>query len=305
MEYINELVSTGDLEKAKKIIFESEQRGIKICTWYDGEYPLHIINDPPPIIYLAGTIPDPLRHPYIAIVGSRKPTPYGRQMTENIVRDLMPYSPTIVSGLAYGIDAIAHGAAIKYGMPTVAILGSGIDSIYPTANRHLADEISAVGAVVSEFPWGTPPLRHNFPMRNRVISGLSRGVVVVEALIKSGSLITARWAADQSREVFAVPGNVGHGMSSGTNMLIKEGAHLLESGLEIAQVLGLQKTATSGEIKNNPGHLEADNDITLALREYLESGENDLEKLIETTGLGVSELLPMITEAELYYKTGR
>lgn len=299
--FINELCLKNRPEEYEKIILEAEKRGIEIITWYDEEYPFTLFKDPPPVIYVKGSLPERLFNPYIAFVGARKATAYGRESTRELIAGLKKFGVTIVSGLAYGIDAYAHEAAIKNGLSTVAVMGCGIDKIYPAANRELADGVALNGAIISEFPWGTPPLKHNFPLRNRVISGLSRAVVVVEAIIRSGSLITARWAADQGREVFAVPGNIGRAMSSGTNALIKDGAHLVESGEEIAQVLGLEESATS-EIKKSSGQDDGYNDIKLALTQFLRSGGNNLEKLIEETGLSVQELLPLITEAELSKK---
>lgn len=303
-EYILGYISEKDIEAAEKILKVCERQGIKIVTWFDEGYPLHMIDSPPPLVFIRGKLPDPLRNPYVAIVGSRKATEYGKEMTAKIARDLIPYEATVVSGLAYGIDAAAHRAAIECGLPTVAILGCGINYIYPARHEKLADVISTTGAVISEFPWGTPPLRHNFPLRNRVISGLAKAVVVVEAEIKSGSLITARWAADQGREVFAVPGNVGRAMSSGTNLLIKEGAHLVEDGSDIAGVLGLKKQIISGELEKNSGQEPGDDDIKRAIVDFVKSGENNLENLVGQTGLSVQELLPLITEAEIAHKTG-
>jgi DNA processing protein len=283
-----------DLEYAAEIERKCAERQIGIMTWDDANYPLREVQEPPPVMFIRGKLPDPLAHPYIAVVGSRKATPYGREMAERIVTDLAPFGAAIVSGLAYGIDGAAHRAALQCGIPTVAVVGCGIDYPYPEGHLDLAAAISETGAVVSEFPFGTPPLKHNFPLRNRVISGLSLAVVVVEAEKRSGSLITARWAAEQGREVFAVPGNAGRATSSGANLLIKEGAHLVENGGEIAETLGLAKKE-----QKNSGHHEKVNVIKLAIVDFLKGGERNIEKLSEETGLKAEELLPLITEVEL------
>ncbi len=264
------------------------------------ESPYFQIIDPPPILFVRGRLPDPAENPYIAFVGARKATRYGREMTERFINDLKPYRPTIVSGLAYGIDYESHVAALKHGCPTIAVLGCGIDDPYPRGHLSLRDEIvKKGGAVISEFPWGTPPLHYNFPLRNRLISGLSRGVVVIEARIRSGSLITARWAGDGGREVFALPGSVGLAMSEGTNHLIKEGAHLTERGEEIADILGLKKAVVKGTLEKNSGHGPSDDDIKRSILRFMRSGGNDWGFLAKETGLTIQELLQRKTEIEL------
>lgn len=295
-EWMNH-VSTGDLARANQTIDKSNGLGLRIMTWYDDDYPLTNISNAPPILYIRGKLPDERVNPYVAFVGARKSTDFGKEMTTNLVSELAEYDTTIVSGLAYGIDAAAHNTALKYQLPTIAVLGCGIDFPYPAGHSKLSSEISSHGAVVSEFPLGTPPLKQNFPLRNRVISGLSLGVVVVEAEIRSGSLITARWAGEQGKEVFAVPGNARRIQSSGTNKLIKEGAHLIEMGCEIAEFLKLEKKM-SGSLKKNCGQVGDDDAIKRAVIKFL-NGKIDLEKLVEETGLNATELLPVITEIEL------
>lgn len=303
-EYIEGLIPEEEIKLAKKIVAEAASRGIDIVSWFDPAYPLHHLDSPPPILFIKGRLPEPTMHPYIAIVGSRKPTPYGKDVTEKIVRGLVGYGATIVSGLAYGIDAAAHRAAVESKLPAIAVLGSGINSLYPRANLSLADNVAQNGAIISEFPWGTPPLKQNFPLRNRVISGLSLAVIVVEAVIKSGSLITAKWAAEQGKEVFAVPGNIDRAMSMGTNLLIKDGAHLLESSQDIAEILHLQPCVTTSESKKKAGQRGTDDDIKRAIVKYLKSGGKDLDGLAESVGLSVDKLLPLITEVELTEQLG-
>ncbi len=230
-------IQKGPLEKAVKREFVLlEKAGGTILTLRDDAYPrrLRDIYDPPALLYVKGELrrEDELA---VAIVGSRKTSPYGRWFTEKIGRDLAGHGVTIVSGLARGIDSVAHMGALGGGGRTIAVLGCGIDVIYPSENRDLFHQIVAHGAVLSEFPMGSRPEGGHFPRRNRIISGLSIGVVIVQASAQSGSLITAQYALEQGREVFAVPGNVGAEGSRGTNQLIKEGAKLVESSADILE----------------------------------------------------------------------
>ena len=230
-------IRKGPLEKAIKREFALlEKVGGTIVTLRDEAYPKRLkdIYDPPALLYVRGELrgEDELA---VAIVGSRKTSPYGRWFTEKISRDLAGQGVTIVSGLARGIDSVAHKGALDGGGRTIAVLGCGIDVIYPSENRDLFSQIVERGAVVSEFPMGSRPEGGHFPRRNRIISGLSIGVVIVQASAKSGSLITAKYALEQGREVFAVPGNVGADGSRGTNQLIKEGAKLVESSADILE----------------------------------------------------------------------
>lgn len=210
--------------------------GGKIVTLKDDGYPkrLRDIYDPPALLYVRGELrrEDTFA---IAIVGSRKTSPYGRWITEKIGQDLARHGVTVVSGMARGIDSVAHMGALQGGGRTIAVLGCGVDVIYPLENRNLFNQIIEHGAVLSEFPMGSPPEGGHFPRRNRIISGLSIGVVIVQAGSESGSLITANYALEQGREVFAIPGNVGAQGSRGTNQLIKEGAKLVESSEDILE----------------------------------------------------------------------
>ena len=213
-----------------------EQHRIRLITLKDDEYPVNLreIYDPPPYLYIKGGI-DERDRLAIAIVGSRSSTPYGLGIARRMAMGLASHGITIVSGMARGIDSEAHRGALKAGGRTIAVLGSGIDIIYPGENKKLYEEISRKGAVISEFPISTPPLSNNFPRRNRIISGLSTGVLVIEASLRSGSLITARLALEQGRDVFAVPGSITSSRSHGTNMLIKEGARLVERPEDILE----------------------------------------------------------------------
>jgi DNA processing protein len=204
--------------------------GLTVLVWGDPEYPprLHAIASAPPVLYLRGRL-EPEDEAAVAVVGSRRATAYGADMARELARELGRRGLTIVSGLARGIDAAAHRGAIEVGARTVAVLGNGLDQVYPAEHRGLADGVAEAGAVISEFPLGTAPLRPHFPRRNRIISGLSLGVVVVEAGVESGALITAHHALDQGREVFAVPGRVHARYSEGCHRLIKSGAKLVEN----------------------------------------------------------------------------
>ncbi|HSF30120.1 MAG TPA: DNA-processing protein DprA [Candidatus Tectomicrobia bacterium] len=216
----------------------AQSAGCQIITQGDESYPplLKTIEDPPPVLYVKGDWGDPIG-PGIAVVGSRRPSIYGKVVAEQLARGLAECGIIVVSGLARGIDSVAHLNALENGGRTIAILGCGLAYMYPPENLHLAERISHQGAVVSEFPMATKPDRLNFPLRNRSISGLSLGTVVVEAGERSGALITAQWALDQGREVFAVPGNVTAPTSRGTNRLIKMGAKLVECVDDILEEL--------------------------------------------------------------------
>ncbi|MFZ3121996.1 MAG: DNA-processing protein DprA [Thermodesulfovibrionales bacterium] len=212
--------------------------GIKIVSFSNKDYPemLKNIEDAPIVLYIKGTIQKEDRYA-VAVVGSRKYSPYGKLAAEKLSSELSSMGFTIVSGMARGIDTLAHTAAINSGGRSIAVLGSGIDVPYPPENRGLMEKLAASGCVISEFPPGTPPERENFPKRNRIISGLSLGVLVVEATADSGSLITASCALEQGKEVFAVPGNINSANSKGTNELIKKGAKLVQSAEDVIEEL--------------------------------------------------------------------
>lgn len=227
-----------DLETLKKKLIEA---AVSFVTIDDKDYPplLKQTYLPPPVIYYRGTLSACTR-PTVAIVGTRKATTYGKQVVEQLAADLAKTGLAIVSGLALGIDALAHQAAIDNDARTIAVLGSGADMIYPRTNHNLAQRIIERGCLVSEFPLGTPPFKTNFPRRNRLIAGLSLGTIVIEAAEKSGSLITARYALLENREVMAVPGNIYVPTSLGTNNLIKLGAKPITSANDVLSALRLE-----------------------------------------------------------------
>jgi DNA processing protein len=219
-----------------------ESQGIKILTWQDESYPgrLREIDQPPPVLYVRGEyLPDDLFA--VALVGTRRVTAYGRQITEEISAFLAANGITVISGLARGVDAIAHQSTLKAGGRTIAVLGSGVDKIYPPEHRGLAEQMTERGAIISDYALGTPPDASNFPPRNRIISGLSLAVVVIEAGETSGALITAEFAAEQGREVFAVPGSILAPQSKGTNKLIQRGALPLLTMNDLMQALDLTR----------------------------------------------------------------
>jgi DNA processing protein len=216
---------------------------INVVTILDKNYPklLKEIYDPPALLYIKGEIL-PIDEFAVAIVGSRKMTDYGKRVASEIATGLAQNNITIVSGLALGIDAVAHKVALDIGGRTIGVLANGLDKIYPITHRILAEKIvSGHGAIVSEFSLGTPPLHFHFPFRNRIIAGLSLGVVVIEAAVDSGALITAKCALDQNREVFAIPGGIYSPTSVGTNELIKKGAKLVTSVDDILNELNIKK----------------------------------------------------------------
>jgi DNA processing protein len=217
-----------------------ERYQVKALTWNDPAFPdrLKQIYDVPPLLYIRGTLA-PEDEWAIAIVGTRRATIYGRDVTERLVTDLAHNRITIVSGLAHGIDSVAHRTALKAGGRTIAIFACGLDLVYPSENTRLAQDIMEQGALISEYPLGTRPRADNFPRRNRIMSGLSLGVVVTEAGESSGALITANLALEQNREVFAIPGSILSPASRGTNRLIQEGAKLVRNAGDVLEELNL------------------------------------------------------------------
>lgn len=239
-EFIETYFEQKQKISVEKEFKKAEAMNVSILTIADEHYPasLREIYAPPPVLYVKGEIKKQ-DEKALGVVGSRKATEYGLNVAEKISAALSQNGFTIVSGLARGIDTKAHEGTLNAGGRTIAVLGCGLDVSYPKENKSLAEKISASGAVLSEFPFGTPPLALNFPMRNRIISGLSRGVIVVQAGERSGATITADFALEQGREVFAVPGSVYLPQSKGTHRLLKEGATLVESVNDVLQGLGL------------------------------------------------------------------
>lgn len=236
------------------LAWEQEAADHHIITIVDEAYPplLREIAHPPLILYVKGNI-DVLRAPQMALVGTRKPTPAGRSMAQYFSRGLAQAGLVVTSGLALGVDGEAHQAAVNCGGQTIAVLGSGLNKLYPARHRSLAEKIAIQGAVLSEFPPDVPAIAENFPRRNRIISGLSLGVLVVEAALRSGSLITARHAIEQNREVFAIPGSVNNPMAQGCHALLKQGAKLVENLCDILEEISVKVEYSA---KNKAGNLE-------------------------------------------------
>jgi DNA processing protein len=214
-----------------------EQSGARLVTLLDTDYPRSLLEipDPPPYLYVKGSLREV--EPAVAVVGSRRASSYGILATRRLAGELAVHGVTVVSGMARGVDTAAHRGALAGGGMSIGVLGCGIDVIYPSENRELFTAMAEEGGLISEFPLGTLPLAENFPRRNRIISGISRGVLVVEAAERSGSLITAQYALEQGREVFAIPGNINCSSSRGTNRLIKQGAKLVDTVEDILEEL--------------------------------------------------------------------
>lgn len=255
LRVVSEIQNFKEENRIRKELKEVKRRGFHLISFGDDEYPNYLrqIHDPPPILYINGEhMPD--IGLAIGIVGSRHPTQYGIAMTRELSSGLVGFGLTIISGMARGIDTAAHEGALLVHGKTVAILGCGLGTIYPAENKRLYHKIAEHGAVVSEFPIHAGPDAHHFPIRNRIISGMSVGTVIVEATTRSGSLITARCAMEQGREVFAVPGSVRSFKSTGTHRLIKEGAKLVENVTDIIEelspILHCQSTYMEPETKD-------------------------------------------------------
>jgi DNA processing protein len=279
--------------RASAALVRARATGLAPICWSDASYPLalHAIIDPPPVLWTRGPAAA-LYAPAVAIVGARAASPYGLSVAGRLAADLAERGLVIVSGLARGVDSAAHRGALDARGRTIAVLGSGVDVIYPREHGDLARDIAALGVLVSELVPGTPPLPQFFPMRNRIISGLSRAVVVIEAGEKSGSLITARLALEQGREVLAVPGNVLSGRSKGAHGLLRDGAKIVESADDILEELGMTPQAGTPAARTQPAR-----DPVL---DCLVPGEPmDLDSIADRTGLTPARLLPRLLELEM------
>jgi DNA processing protein len=273
-----------------------DRMGVQALTCEDPLYPpaLKEIHDYPPVLYVRGTLP-PADGPCLAVVGTRRPTIYGRQVTEEIVTDLAVNGMVIVSGLARGIDSVAHRAALEAGGITLAVLAGGLDTIYPAENARLAQRIVERGALVSEHPPGTRPRPENFPLRNRIMSGLSLGVLVIEAGERSGALITANQALEQNREVFAVPGSILSPASRGTNRLIQEGAGLVSGYEDVLKELNLTPSPRQAEIEG----LSPLDEVETTIVGLLSSEPNHIDEICHRSGLTMPQVGSTLAILEL------
>jgi DNA processing protein len=274
-----------------------KNQGVKVIALDSDRYPemLRNIQDPPLVIYMKGDMTPEDKYA-IAIVGSRKPTPYGISVTETMASELASMGFTIVSGLARGIDTAAHKGGVRCGGRSIAVLGSGIDVPYPPENKGLMERISKAGCVLSEFAPGTPPNKENFPRRNRIISGLSLGVLVVEAAAESGALITARYALEQGREVFSIPGNINSKVSSGTNELIKQGAKPVVKAEDIVEELA---PLLRGFIKSKEKVKISVSDEEKALCKIMTGEPKHIDDISRESGMPVSKALAVLLGLEL------
>ena len=308
-EAIESLKSTEIRERADREIKMLAELGATVFTLADPRYPkmLREAYDPPVVLYCLGDLERALAQPAIAVVGSRQCSTYGRNVAESLSRELAERGVTIISGLARGIDAAAHRGAVEARGLTVAVMGTGLDTIYPKENRKLADKIREQGALLTEFALSTPPLPQNFPFRNRVISGLALGVLVVEGAERSGSLITARMAYEQGRDVFAVPGNITSSKSFGPNYLIKDGAKLVQTWRDVVDELPAHfKTAiiSAERDETRAEQLSLDEvaltDSELRVLGILRMDEPvHIDLLMTKAGLGSGELMGALLKLEM------
>ncbi len=287
-----------DMNLAQKEIDTANDQSIRLVSIEDEDYPhlLRAIPDPPLVLYFRGEFK--VNDIPVALVGSRKATPYGLNVTGSLARDLGKAGVTIVSGLARGVDARAHEGALEAGTRTIAVLGSGLNTIYPAEHKFLADRISRQGAVISEFPLGTPPNRDNFPVRNRIISGLSYLVVVVEASDKSGSLITARMASEQGRDVMAVPGSIFNELSRGCHALIKDGAGLVRTWEDvIAELPETISLALNSRVETTEESLSEMEKSIVALLSFEQP--RHVDQIASNSGVPFQELMGALVNLEL------
>jgi DNA processing protein len=300
--------SRQPLSRAAKELAQAQAANCQLLTWDEPQYPqlLREIYDPPPLLYVKGNAELLNRH-IISIVGTRRPTPYGNQMAERLGRDLAERGLVIASGLARGIDACAHKGALGSSRgATVGVLGCGIDVIYPKENRKIFAEMESRGAIITEFPFGAFPAPQNFPIRNRLIAGMARGVIVVEGAQYSGSLITARLAMECGREVFAVPGNATQPASFGPNQLIKQGAKLVTSWEDVIEELPtpiraeLVPVETADSAQRASLAEEGLGPAEKALYAMLEVDRTrHVDELVENSGLSSSEVLATLFDLEM------
>ena len=274
-----------------------------VLTLADHRFPPDLLQmaDPPVMLYVMGDL-EVLAHPRrLAMVGSRNPTPQGEANAHQFACALGQAGVCVVSGLALGVDGAAHEGALEGGAPTIAVVGTGLDRVYPRRHLALAHRIAAHGAIVSEYPLGTPPINANFPQRNRLIAGLSQGTLVVEATLKSGSLITARLAAEQGREVFAIPGSIHAPQSRGCHFLIRQGAKLVESAQDILEDLRMVEPRALCDTAENAAHSEQPDSVLDAMG----FDPVSLDALQARTGVDTPHLQARLLELELDGAIGR
>ncbi len=290
----NSIVLGADRKNIDATLKWLEDPANSVITLADSDYSSLLLNipDPPPLLYLKGKR-ELLSSPALAIVGSRNATPQGLANAEAFAQAVSNAGVCIISGMALGVDAAAHRGGLRGSATSIAVVGTGLDIVYPARNRELAHELAEKGALVSEFPLGTPAIGSNFPRRNRIISGLSRGCLVVEAALQSGSLITARQALEQGRDVFAVPGSIHSPLSKGCHALIKQGAKLVESAEDILDELGYQTPRSTVNNVDAPAGEES-----LLLR-HLGHDISNINTLCNRSGLTAETVSAMLLTLEL------
>ncbi len=286
------------VERAREVRGRAAARGVQVIAWNDSRFPaaLLAVADAPPVLWYRGVL-DALYAPAVAIVGSRAASAVALETAACIAGDLAARGIAVVSGLARGVDSTAHRAALAAGR-TIAVLGSGLERVYPAEHRSLAGDIARTGVVFSEYPPDAPPLPFHFPLRNRLISGLSRAVVVIEASARSGSLITAACALEQGRDVMAVPGNVLTGRNRGGHALIRDGAAIVECAEDILAELGLD-AEVSGTAPTDATHKGSKGSADPLLRRMDVAVSYDLDALARLSGLDPARLLPRLLDLEL------
>jgi len=296
---IEKIISYRDKDYINRLYENIYSNNVNVITIFDEDYPkgLKDIYDKPLVLYIKGSITEE-DNVALAVVGSRKHTSYGKWATEYFVKELVKLDVTIVSGLALGIDSIAHRTALENGGRTIAVLGNGLDVIYPKKNKELYNLIPENGAILTEFPFGVQPLAHNFPQRNRIISGISLGVIVIEAKEKSGSLITAEHALEQGKEVFALPGNINSIFSRGTNKLIKEGAKLI---MDIEDVIEEIYVLKNKQYKSKEKEIDYSqlSELEIKVVEIMKEGPVHCDMIAFKTGLDISTVNSIITILEI------
>lgn len=317
-----EALCDKDLQEAESISEACQRKKIHIVTYGDDLYPslLRNIIDPPLILYYRGNLPDFDREPVIGVVGTRKASAYGLSTARQMGRQIAAHGGIVVSGMAEGIDAQATWGALDAGKPAIGILGSGVDKVYPACNRDLYRKMEQYGCLISEYPPGTAPDRWHFPRRNRIISGLSDGVLVVEAPQKSGALITARQALEQGRDVFVVPGNIGVASCEGSNALLKDGAAMVTSGWDVIgeyayrypdkihkEIHVVEEVDDKIVVDNTNPPLYSDleniaadlSDTEKVILAAIGTGEQLVDTVIAKTGLSSSDVLAALTMLEV------
>ena len=306
-----------ELDSANKILFSCEEIGCKIIALQDSSYPERLSNiyDPPTVLYVKGNLPSIDDKPVVGVVGSRSCTPYGIRTAENVSCKLSENGIIVVTGLARGVDTAATRGALRGGTYTIGVIGSGLDIIYPPENKQLYEDVASAGAVISEYPPGTPAVKQNFPARNRIISGLSLGVAVIEAPKRSGALITAARALEQGRDVFSLPGNVDAIACEGSNKLLREGAipfmsadDIIDEYIELyPEKINISVKHTQKPFDNTSkveyidlGNLldKLDGDEK-AIVESIGNGSKNIDEIIIDTGFPAQKVLASMTMLEL------